>query len=364
MKRVTIWILMLALVWVTACEASPSGDELTRMLDAQDRATEAARQLQKAAAQATTKADATREAIALIGQSTRVAQNAQSTATVFAQNAQATQTGRAVDATRAADQARATAFMQNAYATSTVIAAQYTATAFTQNLSATATGQALSAAATATVQAASARATTESASATATSNAQSALATRTSGNATATVIAAGVLVEEEKADWNRKLESGRAVASFIVGGLALIGLVILIGFAVLRFVDAGVLRARVLRDKTGTVFVIGEKDKEGRYPVLVPGRSPGAVLNITPPNIEPLQIEAAAVDAETTKRDQAVSLMLAANTGKGSGEELMDDLVEGEQIRVVDEPPEQLVSGDVRRLLDGHWKERGEHDRS
>ena len=39
-----------------------------------------------------------------------------------------------------------------------------------------------------------------------------------------------------------------------------------------------------------------------------------------------------------------------------SGEKILiaDD---SDQIRIVNEPPEQLVSGDVKQLLDGQWKE-------
>jgi hypothetical protein len=111
-----------------------------------------------------------------------------------------------------------------------------------------------------------------------------------------------------------------------------------------------------LRDKTGTVFVIGEPDPKGRQAVLIPGRSPGAVLTITPPDAQPLQIEAGAVDEETTKRDQAISLMIAATRGKGGTDDLMDELTTGEQVKFVDEPPPQLVSSEVKQLLDGEWQ--------
>ena len=361
--------ILIALIFLLAACAEgsvPTGDELTQMLAAQDRATEAARSLQRAAAQATSRADATREALVLNSQATRLAQNARATETIFAQNAQATQTARAVEGTRVAENAHATATTQSVMATQTVIAEHYTATAQAQNVQATQTSFAQNVAATATTQAQNAQATQVSASATATSQAQSARATRVSAEATATVIAAHVLVEQEKADWNRKLEAGRAIASFVIGGLVLIGLAVLIGWAAIRFIDAGVLRARVLRDKTSTVFVISEPDKEGRQTVLVPGRSPGAALSITPPDTQPLLIEATAVDEDTTKRDQAVSLMLAANSGRGPGsEELLSELAEGDEIRMVDEPPAQLVSDDVKQLLDGQWKRlEGEHGKS
>ena len=353
-------LLILFCMLLAACAdgVSPTTDELSQMLAVQERATDAARNLQRAAAQATSRADATREALVLNAQATRLVQNARATETIFTQNAMATQTVRAIEGTRTAETARTTATAQRIQATETTVAAQFTATAFSQNIFATATTQAQQVAATATTQAQNAQATAVSASATATSQAQDAQATRVSAHATATVIAAEVLVEQEKAEWNRKLESGRAIASFVVGALVLIALAVIVGWAAIRFIDAGVLRARVLRDKTGTVLVISEPDKEGRQTVLVPGRSPGAVLKITPPGSTALQIEASAVDEDTTKRDQAVSLMIAATSGKSTDtEELLRDITESEQIRMVDEPPTQLLPGDVKQLLDGKWKE-------
>jgi hypothetical protein len=214
-----------------------------------------------------------------------------------------------------------------------------------------------SASATATANAVIVAATRESASATATSLAANAQATRTSNDATATVIAAQVYAAQEKAEWDKRLEAGRAIATFVFGTLILVGLAVIIGFAAIRFVDAGVIRARVIRDKTGTVYVIGEADRNGRREVLAPGRSPGAVITITPPDAQPLLIEANAVDEETTKRDQAVSLMIAATSGKANAraDDLLAELTDGDQIKIVDEPPAQLVNGDSAQLLDGQW---------
>ncbi|MBM3128003.1 MAG: hypothetical protein FJ009_05125 [Chloroflexi bacterium] len=335
MNRVFVGMIVFTLfsIAVAACgtEATPR-DELGQMVDAQFRATESALQLKRIAVEATSRADATRQYLILQGQQTRVAQEANATATTH-----------------------------SAWATATAQAAQFTATTHAQSVQHTATAHAQSVAATGTAQSISAQATQVSASSTATANAANAQATQVSGNATATVIAAQVIVEQEKATWNQRLESLRAIASFIGVTLALIAAAVIVGFAAVRFVDAFVLRARVLRDKTGTVLVIGEKDKDGRQMVLIPGRSPGAALMIAPPGVTPLQIETGAMDEETTKRDQAVSLMIAATSGRSGGaDELLAELTEGEQVRFVDEPPAQLVSGDVRGLLDGDWKQLGD----
>jgi hypothetical protein len=346
MKQSFILVMLFALLSIAAsCEPTPPRDELGQLVDAEFRATESALQsaqsalqLKKVAVEATSRADATRQYLILQGQQTRVAQEANATAT--------------------AQSANSTATVQAAQRTATVHAQNVatTATAHAQNVATTATAYAQNIAATATAQAVMVNATQVSASATATANAANAQMTRTSADATATVVAANVIVEQERAAWNQRLESLRAIASFLGVVLVLVGALVIIGFGVIRFIDAGVLRARVLRDKTGTVLVIGERDKDGRQMVLIPGRSPGAALTITPPDAQPLQIEAGAVDEETTKRDQAISLMIAATRGKGGADDLMDELTTGEQVKLVDEPPPQLVSGEVKQLLDGDWQ--------
>ncbi len=345
-STLTLTGLLCALALAACGEATPTRDELGQMVDAQTQATIAVAKLNSAQVEATTRADATRQFLILQGQQTRVTQNAQATAT--AQSAQSTATAQAAQSTQSA-QAQA---------------AQQRATVHAQNVAATGTAQSVSvqvtqasAASTATADAANAQATRASASATATANAANAQATQVSAQATATVSAAQVLAAQEKADWERRLESGRAIASFVGAALVLLAAVVIVGFGALRFIDAGVLRARVLRDKTGTVLVIGEKDQNGRQMVLIPGRSPGAALTITPPGDTPLQIEAGAVDDETTKRDQAVSLMIAATAGKRNADDVLAELTAGEQVRFVDEPPAQLVSGEVKQLMDDDWRD-------
>lgn len=342
MKRtLSAWLGMLLVLWLVACAetipvAAPERDELGQMVDAQTQATIAAAKLNNTKVEATTRADATRQSLILQGQQTRIAQEANATATTFAING---------TATRQAAQATQTEYAAQSTATTQV--AQFTATAHAQNIAATATSQAISV-----------LATQVSASATATANAANAQATRISADATATVTAAQVLAAKEKAEWDQRMEAFRAIASFVFVGCVLIGLAIIIGFGAIRFIDAGVLRARVLRDKTGTVFVISEKDQDGRQMVLIPGRSPGAAMMIAPPNEKHLQTEVGAVDDETTKRDQAISLMVASGSGNAiRRSEVLRELTESNQIKMIDEPPAQIVPNDVKQLLDGHWKE-------
>jgi hypothetical protein len=341
---ITLTLLLFAIAIAACGEVTPPRDALGQMVDAQFRATESAMQLKKVAVEATSRADATRQYLILQAQQTRIAQDAQATAT--AQSVQSTATAQAAQITK-------TVQAQAVQQTATVHAQSVAATGTAQSVIVQATQQ--SASATAVADAANAQATRVSASATATANAASAQATQVSANATATVVAANVLTAQEKAEWERRLESSRAVLTAVLVALGMIALGVIVGFAAVRFVDAFVLRARVIRDKTGTVFVIGEKDREGRQTLLVPGRSPGAAIAITPPEATPLQIEAQVVDEETTKRDQAVSLMIAANYGN-RGNDVLDELTAGDQIRFVDEPPAQLVSGEVKQLIDGDWR--------
>ncbi len=326
-------------ILVVSCEtiiATPTpSDELDRMISAQAQATDAARSLQRVAAQATSRADATREALILIGQQTRIAQDAIATQTTFAQRVSATSTAQSIQQTRAAEDARATATIVSAQSTATIQAAQYTATA----------------------NAVIVQATQVSASATATANAANAQATRVSADATATVTTAQVLAAQEKAEWDKRLESGRSIATFLGWTMALIAFAVIVGFGVIRFIDAGVLRARVIRDKTGVPFVIMEPDRNGRQTMLAPSRQPGAVTLLTPPEQTPLQIEAGAMDPDTTKRDQAVSLTLATSLGSGLQTHQLPNALGDSRMQIVDAPPPQLVSGDTSQLLEAQWKE-------
>ena len=355
------WLGITIFLALVACaeqmpSTTPTRDELGQLVDAQTQATIAAAKMQSLQRAATTQADATRQYLILQGQQTRIAQDAAATATTFAGNGTATR--QAVHATQ-------TTFA--GHATTTQVAAQFTATAHAQNIAATATANAAnaqatqaSASATATANAVIVEQTRASASATATARAADARATRASGDATATVIAAQVIATQEKAEWDKRLEAGRAVASFVFGALVLVGLVLIIGFGALRFIDAGVLRARIFRDKTGTVFVVSERDEDGRQTIFIPSRAPGAVVDVTPPGVAPYQVTAGAIDPDVTKRDQAIALMLAATNAPGKRTDaLARELTAGGHIQIVDAPPQQLVAPEVKQLLDGDWQHGG-----
>lgn len=326
---------MLSSACATIITTPTPNNELDRMIAAQEQATDAVRSLQRVAAQATSRADATREALILIGQQTRIAQDALATQTTFVQRMSATALAQSVQQTRAANEARATATAISAQATATVQAAQFTATANSIIV----------------------EATRASASATATANAANAQSTRVSANATATVTTAQIIAAQEKAEWDKRLESGRAIAWFVGWAIALIASAIIVGFAAIRILDAVVLRVRVIRDKTGVPFVIMEPDRDGRQMMFAPSRQPGAVTLLTPPQEMPMQIEAGAIDPDTTKRDQAVSLMLASSSRNGTHANQIVNGLGDSRMQIVDAPPPQLVSGDTPQLLEAQWKE-------
>jgi hypothetical protein len=321
------------------------------------RVTEAALEAQQAAAQITASANATREALAqqatrqaLSEQATRQAQSVAVTATM--QMAQATYAAESVHATQTAQSVEApqTTEASRALATEQARNAQATETAVAQWLAATATTQAMNIAATATSQA-------QDHSATATTQAQHAQATEVAGHATATVIAAQALAAQQQADAERWWTSFWTAFKTIVAALVIVGSTLLIGFGALRLLDAGILHLRVIRDKTGVPFVVLEPDRHGRQTLLAPSRSPGPALTITPAQVQPVQIAAQAADAETTKRDQAVSLMLAATQGPASSasRKLADALGE-EQIRMIEAPTTQLLPPEAQTAIDADWK--------
>jgi hypothetical protein len=282
------------------------------MISAAATATESARNLNNIAARATSRADATREAVILQGQQTRLAQEAIQTQTVFAQNIAATAT------------------MHSAHSTATASAAQFTATANAINI----------------------EQTRVSASATATAHAASAQRTRESGNATATRESEDARTLAEKQQWERNTEAGRALAMLIGLGLFVIGGLVVAGFGSVKAIDALVLRARVFRGKGGTVVIVPEANQDGHQQIYLPERAPGAVVQIFPKQVAPLQIESGAIDADTTKRDQAIALLAASHQ---SGDLPTDVFGEGD-IQKTDAPPAQLLPAEAQAALDGEWR--------
>lgn len=323
-----MFVLIMLALSVVACgtEGAPSSDTLGQMVDAQTQATIAAAKLQGAQRVATTQAEATAQYLILQSQQTRIARDNQATATADAYRVSATGTAQAQSATARSIQATQTRSADIAFATATSVAAQYTATAQAQNANATATMQAVavestrvSASATSTANALIVEATKVSASATATANAANAHNTRTSAEATATVIRANVIVAEEQATWNTRMEAARSIASFAGLALVLLGGAALVGLFITKFGDAWVMRTRTVRDANGTPFILLPSDGSGRQTLLIPSRSPGGVVTVTPPDEEALQIEAGAVDAATTMRDQGIGLVMATARVDGHG---------------------------------------------
>jgi hypothetical protein len=328
-------IVVLAMFSIASCGApAPSGnDMLTGLMNAQDQATAAARQYTDVSAHATTIAQATREYLVLQGQQTRIADQSRASQTTFAESVRATQAAGAATATARSVLATSTREAEQANATATTRAANYTATSAAVIVQSTLT----------------------SASATSTANAANALATRVSGDATATVIAAGVTTQLERERWTRTTEGAWSVFRIVVMALV----VIIVCLFLYRAIQVFVLRRRGFRDANNELVLI-LPGNDGQEHVTRPGRMSGPVLQMTPPKAQPYQVDAPAADPETTKRDQAISLMRAATAGNGkgsSGDDLADAIMDDPRVQIVDEPPAQLVGGNVMPLLEARWKE-------
>lgn len=356
-KVVVVLLIVLAFL-LAACESAetpPPPDELTRMITAQESATAAAREaqqragdLQRVVAQATTRADATRDAAVLFAQQTRLVDQAHQTQTLFAQDARATQTQRAALESRTAEAGRYTSTAQSAQFTATAHADSRTATAFAQNAFATAQ----QAQAVGTTNAQNAQATAASASATSTAQAQAVQATRVEASARETVTFAATQKRVEQENWERLTEGAWAIFKIVVM-IAVAGLFCLAFF---RAIQIWVLRRRAFRDSGGELAFYSQ-DEQGNETWTRPGRMPGAVVQITLPGKPPRQIGTGAVDPETTKRDQAVSLMLAANAGKGNaGVESIEEITASPRVQRINEPPPELLLPGVRERIDSEWK--------
>ncbi len=347
-KVLVLTIALLAVLSIAAsCDESSSrgsSDMLTGLMDAQAQATAAAQQYQNIAGRATTIAEATRQMLVLQGQQTRIAQDARATETTFTLSVQATQTTAAANSTRQAQIASATETAQSAFATSTREA---------QRANATATARA--AEYTATANAVIVQATQASASATATANAANAQATCVSGSATSTVLAAAAQTQVERENWARTTEWVWSIFRIV----AMLAVAVVLVLAAVRAIQIWMLRQRAFRDANNELVLI-LPGGDGQEHVTRPGRMPGPVLQMTPPNAQPYQVDTPAADPETTKRDQAISLMRAATAGDGkgnSGDLVADAIMDDPRVQIVDEPPAQLVGGNVMPLLEAKWKE-------
>ncbi|MGB8645622.1 MAG: FtsK/SpoIIIE domain-containing protein [Anaerolineae bacterium] len=249
-----------------------------------------------------------------------------------------------VQATRNAQDTHATVTAQVMQATVTAQAAQYTATM-----------QAMNNLATSTAQAQFVQATAASASATATAREADAHATQVSAGATETVIAAQVKTAQAQADWETFLAGVGTASKTIVIVLASVGGLLIVGYLSLRLVDAAILRIRVIRDGTGQPFVILEPDRQGRQTMLAPTRAPGPVVTLTAPDRQTLQVGAPVADPETTRRAQAVDLMLASGNGRGNVERVAGLLEEGREVTdlsPIAHPSVQVVKPFEPRPLD------------
>ena len=302
MRSIIFSFVVIALIFaLSACDASSiapasqSDDTLTQMWNALGGATDAAATAHRGGGVATSRADATREYLVLIGQQTRIAQQAIQTQTVFSQNVTSTAISRNATETRAVEDVRATATVAAINATATTQSAQFTATAHSQSVSATATTQAVIV-----------EQTRVAASATATAISDNRTQTRVSEVKTATHDTEVERTFAEKQNWERTTESVRSVGMVIGVVLFVVGGLIVVGFVGYRSVTLLVQqRARQYRDSNGELVV---QLPNGDF--VRPVNMPGAYLPTSADRALPSGTQNDAV----TRRAQAVSLALAGIT--------------------------------------------------
>lgn len=134
--------------------------------------------------------------------------------------------------------------------------------------------------------------------------------------------------------------------------MLVLGGFLVVGLGAVKAIDALVLRARVFRGKGGTIIVVPERDNDGHQPIYLPERAPDAVLQVFPKHVAPLQIEIGAMDADTTKRDQAIALLAASRQSSDMPADLFD---EGD-VQKLDAPSEQLLPVEAQAAMDGEWR--------
>ncbi len=180
-------------------------------------------------------------------------------------------------------------------------------------------------------------------------------------SATSTAIAVQATGEIASANWQNNVVlpvSKIAVAILVV--LALLG----IAYFGIRIFDAIILRVRVIRDPSGHAILIPEPDKAGRRTILLPHRSPGAVLQLTPPNASPVQVLAEAVDAEVTQRAQMIeALGITARRSHASPARVEPPIAKllsrPQLIRLVSSqqlPPPEIADEHAIQVIDADWR--------
>lgn len=282
-----------------AIEASMKANEdYQKMIEASRQTTVSAAQAQALAAQATIAANQTKDArdasqTLVSGQITVSAQK-----TSQAQSAEQTSVAQKIAIAKSTEEAR------------------QSATAYSLSVSQTVTAQQLAVA-------------SATASASQTAIIVSAVQTRTTED-TQTYIEKQT--NERSTDWIRSYGSAMAIVIFIVAGS--VGLVLL----VFKLGNSAQVRLGETRDANDELTIVVPK-LGGGFDVIRPGRLPGAMAEMRPRLTASAQMTVGAVDADVIKRDQTVSLVLAAGTQSGAA---VDDIIEEP------ETPEHLAAPNIQ----------------
>ena len=177
--------------------------------------------------------------------------------------------------------------------------------------------------------------------------------------ATGTSVATQTEADVTAAAWQiRVITPAKAIALVVLLGLCLTAL----GFFGVRLFDAVILRVRIVRDPSGHAIVLPEPDRAGRRLLLLPHRSPGAVLQIVPPTLAPQQVLAEAIDTDVTQRAQvieAIGVSAAQRPSGGIAIPKPSSLLQAPLIRVIGPdqlPPPNLADTHAVEAIDADWR--------
>ncbi len=183
------------------------------------------------------------------------------------------------------------------------------------------------------------------------------VATVVAAQVTAEAIALQQHTERSLADWQSTVAEPLRIVGLLLLGLTTAAL---LTSSCLRIADALLLRLRIVRDITGQLVVFPEPDRAGRQSIIMPWRSPGAILQLTPGGLTAHQVSADAIDATVTEHAQILEgVSLAPESARRSAHAVRPT----PQIRFVPQLPEpQVADTHAMVALDADWHARGNHD--
>ncbi len=196
-------------------------------------------------------------------------------------------------------------------------------------------------------------------------------AERVAAQATRSALALDQQQRAAAAAWeNNVVMPAKSVALVIFIGLLLTAF----AWCGVRLFDALILRARIVRDPSGHAILIPEPDKQGRQLILLPGRMPGAAIQVTPPERLPNRIISEAVDAEVTQRAQMVEVIgiVAKQSSQSPGHAVnarnlitpnLAQLTQAPPIRIIQPeqlPPMGLADANAVQAIEADWRRADE----